>query len=67
MSRELTAAKRGRERDGVVVHVEVGGLIMGGMEERTEGGREGRKGEERVGTCLCVGSGEEKISLGSAN
>lgn len=30
---------------------------MGGMEEctegRREGGREGRKGEEGVGTCLC--------------
>lgn len=65
-SRELTAAKRGRERDGVVVHIEVGGLIMGGMEECTEGRREGGKERGRGGGHLPLRE-EKKISPGSAN
>lgn len=32
--------ERGREREGVVVYIEAGELIMGGMEECTVGGRE---------------------------
>lgn len=33
----------GREREGVEVHIEAGGLIVGGMEECTLGGREGKE------------------------
>lgn len=61
----------GKERDGVVVHIEVGGLIMGGMEECTEGMREGGKERGRGGGHLPLRRlrrGKKKnISLGSAN
>lgn len=69
MSRELTAAKRGREGDGVVVHIEAGGLIMGGMEECTEGRREGGKERRRREWAPASASAPERkeISLGSAN
>lgn len=66
MSRELTAAKRGSKRNGVVVHTEAGGLIMGGMEECTEGRREGGKERGKRGWAPASARGK-KISLGSAN
>lgn len=51
--RKCAASYCCRERERVVVYIEAGGLIMGGMEECALGGREkGRKGRAHGSTNL---------------
>lgn len=61
---QVTAAERGREgwREGVVVYIEAGELIMGGMEECTVGG--GRKERGWLRICSRKISGVSQLEAG---